>query len=65
MNKTVAANISGIIFNIEESAYEKLGQYLDTIRGYFQKSEGDTEIMEDIEARIAELFHEAGGGHGQ
>jgi len=58
MNKTVAANLSGIIFNIEENAYEKLGQYLETIRGYFRQSEGDEEIMQDIEARIAELFQE-------
>lgn len=61
MNKTVAANISGIIFNIEENAYIKLGKYLDTIRGYFQKAEGDDEIMQDIEARIAELFQERTG----
>lgn len=58
MNKTVAANISGIIFNIEENAYEKLGKYLETIRGYFKNAEGDDEIMQDIEARIAELFQE-------
>ncbi len=58
MNKTVAANISGIIFNIEELAYEKLGQYLNTIKGYFKNSEGGDEIMIDIEARIAELFQE-------
>lgn len=58
MNKTVAANLSGIIFNIEDNAYDKLGQYLETIRGYFRQSEGDEEIMQDIEARIAELFQE-------
>lgn len=58
MNKTVTANISGIIFNIEEEAYQKLSQYLTTIRNYFKDSEGDDEIMADIEARIAELFQE-------
>lgn len=58
MNKTVTANISGIIFNVEEEAYQKLGQYLNTIRSYFKNSEGNEEIMADIEARVAELFQE-------
>ena len=56
MNKTVTINISGIIFHIEEEAYEKLSKYLTTIRGYFNKSEGGSEIMSDIEARIAEML---------
>ena len=58
MNKTVSVNISGFIFNIEETAYEKLNRYLNTIRGYFSESSGAEEIIEDIEARIAELFQE-------
>jgi len=56
MNKTVTINISGIIFHIEEDAYEKLNKYLTTIRGYFNKAEGGNEIMSDIEARIAEML---------
>ena len=58
MNKTVSANISGIIFNVEEHAYEKLRLYLDTIRSFFKNSDGRDEIMADIEGRIAELFSE-------
>lgn len=56
MNKTVTINISGIIFHIEEDAYEKLSKYLTTIRGYFSKTEGGNEIMSDIEARVAEML---------
>jgi len=56
MNKTVTINISGIIFHIEEDAYEKLGKYLATIKGYFASSESGNEIISDIEARIAELL---------
>ncbi|NNC83530.1 MAG: PspC domain-containing protein [Flavobacteriales bacterium] len=56
MKKTISINISGVIFNIEEDAYEKLKKYLDTISGYFTDSDGKDEIMADIEARIAELF---------
>jgi phage shock protein PspC (stress-responsive transcriptional regulator) len=56
MNKTVTINISGIIFHIEEDAYEKLSKYLTTIKGYFSKTDGGNEIMSDIEARIAEML---------
>lgn len=56
MNKTVTINISGIIFHIEEDAYEKLSKYLSTIKGYFSKTDGGNEIMNDIEARIAEML---------
>ena len=58
MNKTIAINISGFVFNIEEKAYEILRNYLDTIKGYFKNAEERDEIMQDIEARIAEIFHE-------
>jgi phage shock protein PspC (stress-responsive transcriptional regulator) len=56
MNKTVTINISGIIFHIEEDAFDKLSKYLSTIKGYFSKTDGGSEIMSDIEARIAEML---------
>ncbi|MDP3556700.1 MAG: PspC domain-containing protein [Bacteroidota bacterium] len=58
MNKTVTINISGIIFHIEEDAYDSLSKYLITIKGYFSKTDGGNEIMSDIEARIAELLQQ-------
>ncbi len=58
MNKTVTINISGIIFHIEENAYDSLSKYLSTIKGYFSSTDGGNEIMSDIEARIAELLQE-------
>jgi len=58
MNKTVTINISGIIFHIEEDAYDALSKYLSTIKGYFSNADGGGEIMSDIEARIAELLKE-------
>lgn len=58
MNKTISANISGFIFNIEEDAYQKLLKYLEAINNFFKTSEGGDEIVGDIEARIAELFQE-------
>ena len=49
-------NLSGIVFHIEEDAYDKLNRYLSTIKGYFKNAEGCDEIMNDIEARIAEML---------
>jgi phage shock protein PspC (stress-responsive transcriptional regulator) len=58
MNKTVTINISGIIFHIEEDAFESLSKYLADIKSYFSNTEGGNEIMSDIESRIAELLQE-------
>jgi len=58
MNKTVTVNIGGMVFHIEEQAYDKLKRYLEAIRGYFTSSEGRDEIIQDIESRIAEMFSE-------
>lgn len=56
MNKTVNANIGGIVFTIDENAYQKLHRYLDKLRQYFKETNVSTEIIEDIEARIAEIL---------
>ncbi len=56
MKKTVSINIAGIFFHIDENAFQMLEQYLETLRAHFSASEGKDEIMEDIEARIAEVF---------
>ncbi|WP_258103778.1 PspC domain-containing protein [Marinoscillum sp. MHG1-6] len=56
MKKTISINIGGIIFHIEEDGYDKLKQYLDSINRYFSTFEESSEIMSDIEGRIAELF---------
>ncbi len=58
MNKTVTVNISGFVFYIEEDAYTVLSTYLNRIKSIFQSDEGGDEIVNDVEARIAELFHE-------
>lgn len=58
MNKTVNINLAGVFFHIDEDAYLKLQRYLDAIKRSFTDSQGQTEIIADIEARIAELFTE-------
>lgn len=56
MNKTVTCNIAGLVFHIEEQAYEMLSNYLSSLKNRLSKSADADEIVEDIEARIAELF---------
>jgi phage shock protein PspC (stress-responsive transcriptional regulator) len=56
MQKTISINIAGIVFYIEEDGYDKLNAYLKGIQQYFSSYEGSKEIVEDIEARIAEKF---------
>ncbi len=58
MNKTVNINLAGIFFHIDENAYLKLQRYLEAIKRSFTDSQGRSEIISDIEARIAELFSE-------
>lgn len=58
MNKTISINLSGMLFNLEEAAYNQLLKYLQTIKNYFSAAEGRDEIIGDIESRIAELFQE-------
>ncbi|MGL5892873.1 MAG: PspC domain-containing protein, partial [Bacteroidia bacterium] len=62
MNKTVTINISGIIFHIEEDAFQVLQNYLHLLRTRFSREEGCDEIMADIESRIAELLKAKIGG---
>lgn len=56
MKKNISINISGIIFHIEEDGYDRLKKYLDSINKYFSSFEDSTEILADIESRIAEIF---------
>lgn len=58
MNKTVNINLGGIIFHIDEDAFDKLNAYLRSIKTHYQNEEGCDEIAADIEARIAELLQE-------
>jgi phage shock protein PspC (stress-responsive transcriptional regulator) len=56
MNRIISINISGVLFNADENAYERLKQYLDAIKMHFQNKEGGPEILADIENRIAEML---------
>ena len=58
MKKTIKINIGGIVFQLDEDAYDKLKIYLDLIGRRFGNSAEGKEIVEDIERRIAELLLE-------
>lgn len=58
MKKNITINLSGRIFQIDEDACDMLQHYIDSLRSSFGKQEGGDEIVDDIEARIAELFDE-------
>ena len=58
MNKTVNINLAGVFFHIDEDAYAKLQHYLEAIKNSLTNTQGQEEIIRDIEARIAELFSE-------
>ncbi|MDQ2753138.1 MAG: PspC domain-containing protein, partial [Bacteroidota bacterium] len=58
MKKVININFQGRVIPIEETAYEILKQYVDSLRRYFINEEGREEIINDIESRIAELFGE-------
>ena len=58
MKKTFNINLGGIVFHIDEDAYELLDKYLSNLRIHFNKEEGGEEIVHDMEFRISELFSE-------
>lgn len=58
MNKTFTINLNGSVYHINDDAYDALNAYLSSLKRYFSQEEGAQEIMEDIEARIGELFTE-------
>ncbi|MBC7913239.1 MAG: PspC domain-containing protein [Pyrinomonadaceae bacterium] len=58
MNKTIIININGIVFHIEEDAYEVLKAYMTEVKRHFAYSVDSLEIVTDIENRLAEMFSE-------
>jgi phage shock protein PspC (stress-responsive transcriptional regulator) len=56
MKITVSINLGGYSFNIDEDAYAELKRYLKNLEIHFANEESSSEILSDIEARMAELF---------
>lgn len=58
MKKTFNINIAGFPFTIDEDAYALLNDYINTLEHAFEHQEDGTEVVSDIESRIAELLLE-------
>lgn len=58
MKKIININLSGRVIPIEDSAYDSLQRYVESLRRYFAAEEGRDEIINDIESRIAELMND-------
>ena len=58
MKKIININFHSRVIPIEETAYEILQQYVDSLRRYFANEEGRDEIISDIENRFSELFYD-------
>jgi phage shock protein PspC (stress-responsive transcriptional regulator) len=65
MKKTFTVNVNGIVFHIDEDAYNVLNDYLNSIKKHFSGVDGRDEIISDIEARIAEMMQESIGDRKQ
>jgi phage shock protein PspC (stress-responsive transcriptional regulator) len=58
MKKVFNINLAGVVIAIEEPAYEQLNHYIKQLKSFFANEKDGDEIVQDMEARIAELFQE-------
>jgi phage shock protein PspC (stress-responsive transcriptional regulator) len=65
MKITVSINLGGYSFNIDEDAYTDLKIYLKNLELHFAGEESSSEILSDIETRMAELFRSKITGYKQ
>jgi len=65
MKITVSINLGGYSFNIDEDAYAELKRYLKNLELHFAGEESSSEILSDIETRMAELFRSKLTGYKQ
>jgi len=56
MKITVSINLGGWSFNIDEDAYAELKRYMKNLEIHFAVEESSSEILSDIESRMAEIF---------
>src|SRR5580765_5033783 len=56
MKKIININFHSRVIPIEETAYDILRKYVESLKRHFAGEEGADEIVNDIENRFAELF---------
>ena len=62
MKKTVNVAIGGCSFTIDEDAYRALDAYLVKFNGALDSNSSKTEVMDELEARIADILKGRLGG---
>jgi len=58
MKQTTSINIGGIVLHIDDDAFQQLNEYIRRLEKHFEKDPEKTEILNDIEQRMAELLSE-------
>lgn len=58
MKQVININFQGRVVPIEQTAYDTLKNYIDSLNRFFSNEEGKEEIINDIENRISELFQQ-------
>jgi len=61
MKTTITINLGGIVFHIDDDAFEMLHTYLIAVEKQFADEDERKEVMSDIESRLSELFKESLG----
>ena len=56
MKKTVNVAIGGCSFTMDEDAYNALDSYLESFKAAIGSGSSSLEVMDELEARIADLF---------
>lgn len=62
MKKTINVAIGGCSFTIDEDAYNTLNDYLERFKGALDASSSSTDVMDELEDRIADLLKSRLGG---
>ncbi len=61
MKKTIKVSLGGLAYNIDEDAFTLLDNYINTLKQRLINDKEGSEIVQDIEERISELFAEKKG----
>ncbi|KRO83900.1 MAG: hypothetical protein ABR87_05350 [Cryomorphaceae bacterium BACL7 MAG-121220-bin83] len=56
MKKTIDIHLGGLLFHLDEDAYDRIFAYLEAVKQRLKNEEGYDEMLRDIESRLAELF---------
>jgi len=58
MKKIINVHLAGLLIPMEDTAYDLLKAYIESLQRHFSQEVGGDEIVSDIETRIGELFQE-------